>query len=417
MASLRRVHPRARIYKLFAGSIVQISANHARYSSRCLQFSLNLCFPWKNPHESFPARSYATAQLHARPEQRSKLTLRFDNRSLIEMLDRVNTLLKSPTVPTQESVEGALGDCEAYAKALDATAEDVGLPFKNENTPASTLLSLEKKQQSSTLPAQSIGLTRSTRENVMEKLSTLAYSIVTDPKVFLTPTALASYVATQCLLGRPETLPQVFVLYANKPIPRPGSSPARLKPPNPSKASCAIPHVLADAALSAAIEAKDLPLCFDIINTSVCTTAFKKNKLVRRALLPGTALALAPVAAYTLASQLSVYQETMDYTTARNLILAGTLSYVGFTALIGFVAITTSNDQMRRVTWTTGMPLRERWLREEERAFVDRVAMAWGFQQESRRGEEEGQDWEALREWAGLRGMILDRVSLMEGME
>ena len=102
---------------------------------------------------------------------------------------------------------------------------------------------------------------------------------------------------------------------------------------------------------------------------------------------------------------------------ARNMIFAGTLAYVGFTAMIGFVAITTSNDQMKRVTWATGLPLRERWLREEERALVDKLAIAWGFQDEFRRGEEEGQDWEALKEWAGLRGMIVDRVSLMEGME
>ena len=48
---------------------------------------------------------------------------------------------------------------------------------------------------------------------------------------------------------------------------------------------------------------------------------------------------------------------------------------------------------------------------------LDRVACIWGFNQNSRRGEEEGPDWEALREWIGLRGMILDKVSLMEGME
>lgn len=331
------------------------------------------------------------------------------------MLDMVNTLLQSPTVPSQASVEGALADCESYARALYDSVEDA--EPKNENTPASTLLSLEKQQQGSTQPPQSVGMTRVTREKVVDKLSTLAYSIVSDPKVFITPTALASYVATQCLIGRPETLSQVFVLYASKPIPRPGSSPAKFKNANPSKASSAVPYVLADAALTAAIDAKNLPLCLDIINTSVCAPAFKRSKLIRRALLPATAVALAPVAAFVLASQLSVYQDNMDQTAARNLIFAGTLAYMGFTGVLGIVALTTRNDQMNRITWAIGLPLRERWLREEERALVDRVAAAWGFQEETRRGEEEGQEWEALREWVGLRGMVLDRVSSMDGME
>lgn len=107
----------------------------------------------------------------------------------------------------------------------------------------------------------------------------------------------------------------------------------------------------------------------------------------------------------------------MDPTAATNMAFAGILAYVGFTATIGVVAVTTSNDQMDRITWATGTPLRERWLREEERALIDQVAGAWGFKDLSKRGEEEGRDWETLREWVGMRGMMLDRVELMEGME
>lgn len=81
------------------------------------------------------------------------------------------------------------------------------------------------------------------------------------------------------------------------------------------------------------------------------------------------------------------------------------------------MAITTANDQMERVTWSQGMPLRERWIREEERAAIDKVAQAWGFNETWRRGEEEGDDWEVLREWVAARGMILDAAELMEGME
>jgi hypothetical protein len=84
---------------------------------------------------------------------------------------------------------------------------------------------------------------------------------------------------------------------------------------------------------------------------------------------------------------------------------------------VGYVAVTTANDQMDRVTWAQGVPLWERWVREEERAAVDKVAQAWGFTEVEKRGDEEGEEWDALREWVGVRGMVLDKVSLMEGME
>lgn len=85
--------------------------------------------------------------------------------------------------------------------------------------------------------------------------------------------------------------------------------------------------------------------------------------------------------------------------------------------MVGYVAVTTANDQMDRVTWASGVPLWERWVREEERAAIDSVAGAWGFQDVEKKGDEEGQDWEDLREYVGMKGMVLDKVALMEGME
>ena len=81
------------------------------------------------------------------------------------------------------------------------------------------------------------------------------------------------------------------------------------------------------------------------------------------------------------------------------------------------LAITTANDQMERVVWLPGIPLRHRWLREEERAAMDKVAVAWGFKDPWMRGEETGEEWESLREFIGMRGMILDKTDLMEGMQ
>ncbi|MCJ1261998.1 hypothetical protein MMC22_001867 [Lobaria immixta] len=332
--------------------------------------------------------------------------------------DEVNKILEAPTIPSEESVKASLDNCEACARSITEAKKSSDLPLPVDKSPASTLLSLEECQEDYG-PSISVDarLEPSIRDKIARRISKVAYSIVTDPKVFITSAMLGSYVRTQSLLRFPKTIPQVFVLYASKPMPRPSKTSIRYNASNPNKASFAIPLATANAGLSAAIEARDLPVCFDIINTSVCTTAFHRSKIIRRALLPFTAFALSPAAAYALASQMATYQNTMDESVARNIAFAGILAYVGFTSIIGMVAVTTANDQMDRITWSIGTPLRERWIREEERALIDRVAGAWGFQDKLKRGEEEGRDWEALREWVSLRGMVLDRVSLMEGME
>lgn len=72
---------------------------------------------------------------------------------------------------------------------------------------------------------------------------------------------------------------------------------------------------------------------------------------------------------------------------------------------------------MERITWVLGTPLYQRWLREEERAATEKVAKHWGHRERWRWGEEEGNEWRLLKRWAGVRGMVVDRVGLMEGME
>jgi hypothetical protein len=256
-----------------------------------------------------------------------------------------------------------------------------------------------------------------TFQHMADELSSLAYAIVKHPPVFITPEALEQYVGIQACLGKPETFPEVFQLYANKPLPEEGSSPIRYLKQNPKKVANAISVSVAHSALQTAIDAKQLAIAMDIIESSFTTTAFHRAKFVRKGLLPATGLAVAPVAAYTIASQIAILQTTMDSAMATNVAFAGILAYLGFTTTIGVVAVTTANDQMDRVTWAPGVPLRERWMREEERAAIDKVAGAWGFRETWRRGEEEGEDWDALREWVGSKAMMLDRVELMEGME
>ncbi|CRK33717.1 hypothetical protein BN1723_019892, partial [Verticillium longisporum] len=125
----------------------------------------------------------------------------------------------------------------------------------------------------------------------------------------------------------------------------------------------------------------------------------------------------APFAAYALASVMSNFQNTVEASTATTLGFAAIMAYLSFTSTIGVVAKITSNDHMKRVTWAPGIPLHERWMREEERAGLDAVACAWGFREKWRHGEEGGVEWESLREYLGLKVMILDRVEFMEGMQ
>lgn len=360
----------------------------------------------------------------------SSRALRSADQALVALQKRVKKLLQSSLVlPSDQGVQLELAKCESFAKSICDSSDALESPSSVKRSSASTLLSLETGQgvmtpsfPSDFRPTPSLipgspRLTPSLKKRIAEKLSELADSIINEPKVFITRGILSKYVSTQILLGSPAKIPQAFILYASKPIPKFRRKSIEFKSPNPAKPSSAISLPTAQAALEAAVAAKDLSLCFDIIDTSVCTDAFLRSKIIRRTPLPILALITTPPAAYALATQLANYQNTLDVSTFTNMIFVGTLAYVGFSATIGFVAVTTANDQMNRITWASGTPLRERWLREEERALVDRVASAWGFQELNRRGEEEGYEWEALREWVGLRGMVLDRPELMEGME
>lgn len=371
------------------------------------------------PARTIQGRKFAQARPEGDSGSLSQNFAQVAEQGLPALERKISDISQTAELLNEETARSSLQSCEAYAKLIAEARKPSRSPSQFDASLASTLLSLEEQQASfAPLLLENIDLELSTTKKIASRVSRMAYSIVTGHNVFITPEMLASYVNTQSLLDFPETIPQVFVLYASKPVPQPGSSPPRYSVSSRNKASSAIPLAIAKVGLTAAIKARDLPVCFDIINTSVCTTAFRRSKFIRRALLPViTGFGLVPVATYTLASQLSTYQDTMDPTAATNMAFAGILAYVGFTATIGVVAVTTSNDQMDRITWATGTPLRERWLREEERALIDQVAGAWGFKDLSKRGEEEGRDWETLREWVGMRGMMLDRVELMEGME
>ena len=319
----------------------------------------------------------------------------------------VNFILTLERIPTEEETLEALLNCEVLSKLI----LDYESP-ESKKDPVSALLQLDQTTKNS--PLSQIP---PTLLPIIDELSELAYSVIKHPTVFIAPKALELYVSTQSSLRRPQTIPAAFHLYAHKPLPKAGSTPITYRTPNPNRVGNAIPILIAEAALQSAMSAKQMTTAMDLIETSYGTSSFRRAKFVRKGLFPTAGVAVAPLAAYTLASQLAIMQSTMDTQMATNVAFTGMLAYMGFTATIGIVAITTANDQMERVTWSQGLPLRERWIREEERAAVDAVAQAWGFRETWRRGEEEGMDWDALREWAGNRGMLLDAAELLEGME
>ncbi|KAL0637458.1 hypothetical protein Q9L58_003513 [Maublancomyces gigas] len=350
-----------------------------------------------------------------------------------ELLDK-----KSP--PSETEVLSALQACQSYVAFQLEAASNISA----DTTPTSALLSLDddRIKQATQHPSSSSVPSSLPRKKVpglpiarppaecletvaasLEKtfpsnfdpLTDIAYKIVSHPSVFLTTKILASYVSLQSLICDPSPIPAVFSLYANKPFTPPGSS--KTLYPNPRQAKHAIPSSIASAALGAAIGVKDMSLCLDIIDTSYGAPAFQRSKLIRRATPAAVACCLVPAAVYTLADMLAKYQDEVDHSLAVKYAFVGMLAYVFFTGSIGMVALMTSNDQMVRVTWIVGTPLRQRWWREEEREALDRVAQAWGFEEPNKRGFEEGDEWELLREVANRKGMYLDNPTLMEGME
>jgi hypothetical protein len=335
--------------------------------------------------------------------------------ALPDVVEDFRSIRQSNSVPSDQSVVQLLRKCLQIAESL--VQHEHGQQEKQrqeDGTNAITsLLDLYEKNAS----RQPSKVTQSVEQQTSESVSQIANELLQDEKVFISPKALACYTKIQTLLRKPHHFPAIFSLYANKPIPNPDSSPVKFHQQNPRSIKNAVPPELANMALDVAIEQKNLALALAIIDSTFCAPAFHRAKVFKKAALPLCGLAAAPIASYTVASWVATLQNTMNIGMATGIAFSAILAYVAFTSSVGIVAITTSNDQMVRVVWLPGMPLRHRWLREEERSALDKVAMAWGFKDPLMRGEEEGEEWETLRELIGMRGMILDKTDLMEGMQ
>lgn len=366
----------------------------------------------KSPRQTLRTKPVAPAQ------QSQTKVRRLSSQDAGRIQACADRILQHPRIPSEAETIESLREIEIAARHLfDVQEVEQAANIKGEErTPASALLALDPQTANG---RQSVPSSTPSPDNV-DFLSTLAFKVVEHERVFITPTLLERYVRIQSLLQRPSMLPQIFYLYGNKSVPAEpsqGSSEIRFSAPSPNAVAAAVSPQLAKTALDTAIRAHDLPSALEIISTTYGTTAYQRNKAFRQALPPIVGACLAPVAAYTLAANLSSMQMALPPEVFTTYAFAGIITYVTAVGSIGYVALTTRNDQMERVTWVIGLPLWERWVREDERAACDAVAQAWGFRERGRWGEEEGEKWEMLKEWLGIRGMVLDKVGLMEGME
>ena len=381
------------------------------------------CLKVKRIQAAPPAQSRETSQPRFARAARSSDSQKEDVRhpqqpgtvdlaELAAVVDRVTkAFLAQPGIPSEAMTLVALQACGKINLNILPDVQE-----KSSEAPESShLLHLDPIGGATKLPEPTNTPSLRLRD-VVDKVSDTAYTIVTHPPVVITPQVLQLYIRLQAKLGKPESLPQVLELYATKPMPRLVSGSIEYSEQNADKLNNAVDSAIVETALDAAIEARNLDVAVGVVESTYATKASRRLRLLSKALLPGTLLAATPVSVYLIASRLSLIQNSMDPTTATNVAFAAILAYVGFTGTIGAVAISTANDQMKRVTWAPGVPLRTRWLRENERAAYDKIACGFGFSEQRRHGEEEGEEFQLLREFILRRGMILDAVELMPGM-
>jgi hypothetical protein len=334
--------------------------------------------------------------------------------------EEIKAIYDSPKVESEAVILHALDGLEYVARQAVAIRSRQPLPAKatiRQSSAGAILsgLSGEDNVPSSQRPtkSKSFGLDALPTPSYLSKL---AQDLIKHEKVFISPDVLGLYIHLQRLLSHPRTIPEALYLYANKPVPEEESSPPKFSKPNPKSAKQAVPADLAHEALSAAIDAKDITLALTVVDHTYCAPAWKRHRTLTKLGLPSALAAITPFAIYMIAQELSVYSNYMDPSLYKLYAFMGISTYVLGTGTLGFVALTTSNDHHDRVVWRPGIPLLDRYLREDERAALDRIACAWGFKSLWKRGEEEGDDWEGLRQWILLRGMILDKTDLMPGM-
>ena len=326
-----------------------------------------------------------------------------------DVIQDVQALTSASIPPSNSDIVQCLNNCKALTSNArqSTTVKEEEVQGTRQGTASSSLSLLEETHsRQSFAGSQGVG-----------DLSDALYKLIKAPQIFLSPEVLALYIDLQSCLGRPETLPAVLNMFANKAIPIHGSSPLQVRKQNPRSIKAAVPPELANKALDAAVEARELSLCLDVIEETTRQPAYLKRKFITQAWPLAAGAGLTPPFAYFLATKFSAWQTVLSESSALWSSFIAICCYTYCVSAIGTFSYITRNDHHERISWQDGIPLWERWAREDERAMMEKVAAAWGFKEKDRRGEEEGEEWEALKELTAMRDMLLDRTELMENME
>lgn len=346
-------------------------------------------------------------------------------------------ILEFDMIPEDGAVRDLLERAQMLANAIvntqptegvSSTEQQIPQPTPAQESRSSLLADLNesqlqkraKDQQQQQLHQPSVSLppnpSEAERSAIALALTKTLYTLLEDPKVYISERILTSYVTTVATLRLPQYLPKIFNLYAHKPIPKPNSHPIKYTTPWSRSPKYAIPPSLIDLAIESAISVRDMPLCITLIDQTVTTPQFRTAKFLRKAAIPLTLSASIIPLSWALSTRAAAWQLSWDPETFWWMCMAGSAAYLGTMGTLLLITITTWNDHHKRVRWVPGTPLGRRWFREEERQYFDRVAQSWGYQDEVRHGEEVGEEWEALRECLALRYLELDRSSLLPGM-
>lgn len=277
---------------------------------------------------------------------------------LRQIEQKASAIRQSDRTPTNEAVIAALAECQKLVESLVVLDRDQNSDSTTgEGNAVSSLLDMAETKDTSGGAKGAQKVFPTLDPQVADSISRIATEILQDEKVFISPEALEIYTKTQTLLRRAEHFPEIFSLYANKPVPEENSSPIKYHKANPKDVNSAVPAELANMALDVAIAQKNLPLVLAIIDNTFCAPAFHRAKIFRKAGVPLAGLAGAPLACYVLATWAASFQNTMDPSTATGIAFAATLAYVGGTSSRGI-------RSGRRWRWPCPRQFGNRWCLE-----------------------------------------------------
>ncbi|KAF2018960.1 hypothetical protein BU24DRAFT_364327 [Aaosphaeria arxii CBS 175.79] len=399
-------------------SLIATAAIKARSIQRPQSTKQNVAFPTAPRRQFWTGHKLQEQELeieHPRRTAENSVSL---NARLQKVEEQIAYIKDSPKVEGEEVILEVFHALQAIAEqAIEIrSGQPQRAKLNLRQSSAGAILSLNADDSPSSGARRKRSTQASDNLPSPKYISELAVDLVKHPKVFISPSVLEAFVDLHKLIGRPQAIPEILHLYAHKPIPELGSSPPKFLTPSPKGYKQAVPAPIAEKALSIAIDAKDLSLALSVIDYTYCAPAWRSYKLVTKVLPPSIVATITPVALYMIANEMSFYSGYIDPWTFKVYAFMGLFTYATCTGTLGFVAMTTANDHFDRVVWRPGMPLFDRWVREDERAALDKIAGAWGFKESWKRGDEEGEDWEGLRQWILLRDMILDKPDLMPGM-